>query len=277
VVQGTVRGARLSVIVPGVASRKRDPDSSAIEPEFAALVPLAGAVLEPTRRLHDVTNPERGSDAERAEKSRTAFRDAASAALALAKAVHGSLSLLARLEDEIGDHSLVEKLLYLPLGLALESEFESALAVADAYDFLAPEKLRGDKAIIYASAGRREEALAQVAKNLETTTDPCTTEAKAGDTYRELGELDAAEAYYRRALAEANSPLERSEMLLRVSSVLVDSGREAEANAFLENERRRSSTSQPARVAAPGAVLPAGRNQPCPCGSGKKYKKCHGA
>ena len=25
------------------------------------------------------------------------------------------------------------------------------------------------------------------------------------------------------------------------------------------------------------AIPKAGRNDPCPCGSGKKYKKCHGA
>jgi len=29
-----------------------------------------------------------------------------------------------------------------------------------------------------------------------------------------------------------------------------------------------------ARTIAPGRI---GRNDPCPCGSGKKYKKCHGA
>jgi preprotein translocase subunit SecA len=33
---------------------------------------------------------------------------------------------------------------------------------------------------------------------------------------------------------------------------------------------------------APGALVPnpyagVGRNDPCPCGSGKKFKKCHGA
>ena len=27
----------------------------------------------------------------------------------------------------------------------------------------------------------------------------------------------------------------------------------------------------------PGSVPVVGRNDPCPCGSGKKYKKCHGA
>ncbi|RQW99143.1 SEC-C metal-binding domain-containing protein, partial [Micromonospora globispora] len=36
-----------------------------------------------------------------------------------------------------------------------------------------------------------------------------------------------------------------------------------------------------ARRAAPGRVDAAGdspsRNAPCPCGSGRKYKRCHGA
>ena len=32
------------------------------------------------------------------------------------------------------------------------------------------------------------------------------------------------------------------------------------------------------RLDAPSGVVPeVGRNDPCPCGSGKKYKKCHGA
>jgi uncharacterized protein len=30
------------------------------------------------------------------------------------------------------------------------------------------------------------------------------------------------------------------------------------------------------RIPARASTLP-GRNDPCPCGSGKKYKKCHGA
>ena len=25
-----------------------------------------------------------------------------------------------------------------------------------------------------------------------------------------------------------------------------------------------------------GSIMKAGRNDPCPCGSGKKYKHCHG-
>ncbi len=33
----------------------------------------------------------------------------------------------------------------------------------------------------------------------------------------------------------------------------------------------------PVRLAAPRTEPKVGRNDPCPCGSGKKYKKCHGA
>jgi uncharacterized protein YecA (UPF0149 family) len=32
-----------------------------------------------------------------------------------------------------------------------------------------------------------------------------------------------------------------------------------------------------AGAAAPGRGAKVGRNDPCPCGSGKKYKKCCGA
>jgi preprotein translocase subunit SecA len=42
--------------------------------------------------------------------------------------------------------------------------------------------------------------------------------------------------------------------------------------------RPASVTTSLGRVPAAGATVPAvGRNDPCPCGSGKKYKKCHGA
>jgi uncharacterized protein YecA (UPF0149 family) len=29
-------------------------------------------------------------------------------------------------------------------------------------------------------------------------------------------------------------------------------------------------------ISAPGGKRKVGRNEPCPCGSGKKYKMCHG-
>ena len=35
--------------------------------------------------------------------------------------------------------------------------------------------------------------------------------------------------------------------------------------------------SAPNRTVSVGAAGKVGRNDPCPCGSGKKYKRCHGA
>ena len=50
------------------------------------------------------------------------------------------------------------------------------------------------------------------------------------------------------------------------------------------NGAGRAARAEPARVGSSSSAAPAmreepkvGRNQPCPCGSGKKYKKCHGA
>jgi SEC-C motif len=46
----------------------------------------------------------------------------------------------------------------------------------------------------------------------------------------------------------------------------------------MPREKRRISTKLPTRkaVATPQRrVVSIGRNEPCPCGSGKKYKECH--
>ena len=40
-------------------------------------------------------------------------------------------------------------------------------------------------------------------------------------------------------------------------------------------KKRRAATTQVQTVRREGKKV--GRNDPCPCGSGKKYKKCHGA
>jgi uncharacterized protein YecA (UPF0149 family) len=55
------------------------------------------------------------------------------------------------------------------------------------------------------------------------------------------------------------------------------------APAGLPQAGRVTATDARGRAALPGANVPdpnaavIGRNDPCPCGSGKKYKKCHGA
>ncbi len=46
----------------------------------------------------------------------------------------------------------------------------------------------------------------------------------------------------------------------------------------MPREKRRTSTKLPTRkpaAAAQRSVVRIGRNEPCPCGGGKKYKDCH--
>jgi len=76
--------------------------------------------------------------------------------------------------------------------------------------------------------------------------------------------LAEAEPLYRRALAidEANHGPDHAETLARKRDLLVLA-------------KTINSTHEPkAYLINPGRV---GRNQPCPCGSGKKYKRCHGS
>jgi preprotein translocase subunit SecA len=50
---------------------------------------------------------------------------------------------------------------------------------------------------------------------------------------------------------------------------------EAISNVTYTHPNDDGSVSQEADGSAP-QVPPVGRNEPCPCGSGKKYKHCHG-
>jgi hypothetical protein len=74
-------------------------------------------------------------------------------------------------------------------------------------------------------------------------------------------------------------------MLRKIDTLANLSASEAELVMFALDERLRLAGLDPVFAAedpeeeaeeteAPGKV---GRNDPCPCGSGKKYKKCHGA
>ena len=74
------------------------------------------------------------------------------------------------------------------------------------------------------------------------------------------------------------------EVVARFFEYLQDGGRLGDGHAWAEQVRRLEVPAVPARPARPAAkVAPirntpqtaVGRNDPCPCGSGKKYKQCH--
>ena len=57
----------------------------------------------------------------------------------------------------------------------------------------------------------------------------------------------------------------------------IEASAERISNVTYTHPNEDGSISQEAGVSAPGADVPkVGRNDPCPCGSGKKYKQCHG-
>jgi uncharacterized protein len=65
---------------------------------------------------------------------------------------------------------------------------------------------------------------------------------------------------------------EHSEHPMQIMADLLKRGRPAaEVMTVLAEEERRAAQDLARRYAR------AGRNDPCPCGSGKKFKRCHGA
>jgi preprotein translocase subunit SecA len=49
-------------------------------------------------------------------------------------------------------------------------------------------------------------------------------------------------------------------------------------DAYLRGRTSEPESSPPVVAKKPKSPIPkVGRNDPCPCGSGKKYKRCHGA
>ena len=240
-------------------------DVTATDPELREPFELAAAVLEQVDALDDVSgnaNP---------EHALPVLRKLSEATLALLRRVDGNMQLLSAVDLEF---DLIGHLLDMPAQLSVAGETELALRVAEALKFYAPDQMNGEIALVYARSGDRERALARVLTNLETTTEPFIAENKSGDVYRQLGEADAAEAYYRRALALAETASDRTIATLRIASLLIESGREADAAAFLAQQRADANT----KAESAATKLPSvGRNDPSPCGSGKKYKKCHGA
>ena len=204
------------------------------------------------------------------EKTRPLLRTLGEATLALALALEGNLHILAGLDREL---DLSPTLLASLARLSAEGEAELAVRIAQALEFCAPDNMKGEVALAYARSGDRERALAQVLTNLETAEEPFVAEHKAGDVYDELGEPDAAEAYYRRSLALAETAADRRQAMVSITRLMIDSGREREAAAFISQEQAATATGKAARERFPTV----GRNDLCPCGSGKKYKKCHGA
>ena len=92
-----------------------------------------------------------------------------------------------------------------------------------------------------------------------------------GFTRTQLQDWSRAEQILREGLA-VDQVRDRLDMLERLADVCEEQGRKGEA-AELRKQVKRSAAVAATRVTKPKI----GRNEPCPCGSGKKFKKCCGA
>lgn len=65
--------------------------------------------------------------------------------------------------------------------------------------------------------------------------------------------------------------------IVELYSQMKNTGKAQEYKRLLLEERRNLPESNPRHIQPPAKSEKVGRNDPCPCGSGKKYKKCCGA
>ena len=87
------------------------------------------------------------------------------------------------------------------------------------------------------------------------------------------GEPGTEEASAERAQADERRQAERQAMQQRIGQQRLEEQRvRAERQMVMTHGSERA----PSQRAAQASASAVGRNEPCPCGSGKKYKKCHG-
>jgi len=247
------------------------------------LIPLAEALLaihDEVEALPGAEQDER-NEAEEArlmELRRPLLVRAADAALALLAAVNGDKELIGSLMDWFEHTELENHLLELHLALTEADEHDRALAVIHAWSFAVPRTPHAALAFVHAHAGQRELALEHLAAQRELETDAFKNELLAADVYDLLGEPQIAYQHYETCLATLEEPSERDEIVQSIVELLTELGRSNEIPALLERERRIRQGAELESVRAPALKVGAnvGRNDPCPCGSGKKYKKCHG-
>lgn len=165
----------------------------------------------------------------------------------------------------------------LPWQLARRGSVDDAVRVADAFaelDRANASLYANDAAVMLAEAGRGGDARARAETNLRAWPRDLWTRVHAGDVHRALGDLQQAERAFRQAVAIAEASGERDDVATtaeRLSDLLAEvPDREQDAADAARTAARALASEQ--RVAPR-----TGRNDPCPCGSGRKFKKCCGA
>lgn len=204
-----------------------------------------------------------------------------------------AVELLDRTADDFGRiHTDIEHVVQanvlgwlqcLPDALAAVGRAGDALALAERLlehgDF---RLLRASLPRLLVGAGRGDEARAAIEENLEKEPDDARVLYETALAYRELGDREREEQHLREALGFVGTMQIRRDVVDRLMEVLREDGRSAELEALRRAEVQRSHKLRESvlgRTVTPHVrtAPKVGRNDPCPCGSGKKHKKCCGA
>lgn len=148
---------------------------------------------------------------------------------------------------------------------------------------------RLEEGIALQRAGRLDDAIAFYTQVMRECPDEPNTVYLKAQAHLHAGELQAARLAFRRAIALNMDAADYYVGLGDACARLGDHGeaREAYASALRYNPALADAvsarvaslappTAAPASYAASAAPAEPGRNAPCPCGSGLRYKQCHG-
>jgi tetratricopeptide (TPR) repeat protein len=265
-------------------------DSDKAHPGLQALVPVVGRCLRAhVRRRHPAWSEEDVDEAspEPGNRQAVTLQEEREAALAIVERSGGNLSLIHMNIERALESTVWRWLGDLPRDLSDEGHHANAVTLSESLAVVwRDEQLSYDLPLLLARSGDRHRALSLVESNLAEFPDEPNMLLPAGQALEILGENDRAESAYREALTWVGFETSlRDEIVTAHLALLEREGRADAAEELRQSERRAQQNAREERARAMG--LPAsstirrakpktGRNDPCTCGSGKKFKKCCG-
>lgn len=173
------------------------------------------------------------------------------------------------------DYDIEGFLLHLPFEFSRYGLVDEAVNIGKWFSDISkqPENFYRDMGCILAEAGRKEEAIKQVEENLQRFPEDVWIMINAGDAYYSLGDRKAEEFFLRGYEMAGENKYDKAGALERLMDYYRWQGMEEKAKTF-EEEYRLLTAPPPSRTEQGVKAKKIGRNDPCPCGSGKKYKKC---
>jgi tetratricopeptide (TPR) repeat protein len=184
------------------------------------------------------------------------------------------------------NYGLLDWLIELPFELAGDGFVDQAVDVARRYTYFAPATLMGDLGYILARAGRCAEANEQILENLKSFPEDPWVIIKGGDALDRCGKPDQAEQLYLQALEMTADGYTQDGALERLVPLYSRLGKSEEIENLkkqyppdqTDDDEERKPVARGGRDSSLSEIVPKrtkiGRNDPCPCGSGKKFKKC---